>query len=260
VDRGGRPRSPPGARRAIDAGRRPPDGHAFPRGSDDPGLELLPDALHGQAAAPLLFVAAVGRRAGLAALGEGRADAAACAHAAPDSGDPDLSHIAASLPGAAVVLVNAFVRDLGLVVWTGNPRKIDGVRDLGRRGLRFVNRQPGSSTRAFTDVALSGAEIEPAGVVGYRDEVWTHWAVALRVLRGEADVGVATRAVASALSLGFIPLARERLDLVIPKARFFQPPFQALIEAVRSERFRRGLERLGGYDWGRAGRVVGELA
>jgi putative molybdopterin biosynthesis protein len=50
----------------------------------------------------------------------------------------------------------------------------------------------------------------------------THWAVALRILRGEADVGVATRAVATALSLGFVPLTRERFDLVVPKESFFR--------------------------------------
>jgi molybdopterin molybdotransferase/putative molybdopterin biosynthesis protein len=66
--------------------------------------------------------------------------------------------------------------------------------------------------------------------------------------------------VAAALSLGFVPLARERFDLVIPKTRFFQPQIQALIEAVRSERFRRGLERLGGYDWERTGHVLGEVS
>ena len=132
--------------------------------------------------------------------------------------------------------------------------------DLPRRGLRFVNRQPGSGTRAFTDDALAAAGVEQAGVVGYRDEVSTHWAVALRILRGEADAGVATRAVAAALSLGFVPLTHQRFDLVIPKESFFQPPIQALVEAVRSERLRRELERLGGYDWTQSGRVLAELA
>ena len=191
----------------------------------------------------------MGSLGGLAALGAGRADVAACAHVTPGSGEPDLSHIPRYLPGRPTVVVNVFSRELGLVVWTGNPRKLEGVGDLTRRGLRFVNRQPGSGTRAFTDEALAAAGVEQAGVVGYREEVSTHWAVALRILRGEADVGVATRAVASALSLGFVPLTRERFDLVIPKESFFQPPIQALIEAIRSERFRRELERLGGYDW-----------
>ncbi len=237
-----------------------PEGGLFLAGSDDPALEILPDALRGQAGHPLLFVATLGRLGGLAALGEGRADVAACAHVVAASGEPDLSYIAPRLPGIPAVVVNAFVRELGLVVWTGNPRKIEAVGDLGRRGLRFVNRQLGSATRAFTDEALAAAGVEQGGVLGYREEVSTHWAVALRILRCEADVGVATRAVAAALSLGFVPLARERFDLVIPKTRFFQPPIQALIEAVRSERFRRGLERLGGYDWERTGRVLGEVS
>ena len=242
------------------AGVTLPAGALFLAGSDDPALEILPDALRGQAGHPVLFVATLGRVGGLAALGQGRADVATCAQVEAPSGEPDLSYLSALLPGHPAVVVNAFVRELGLLVWTGNPRKIDGVGDLGRRGLRFVNRQPGSATRAFTDEALAAAGVEQGGVVGYREEVSTHWAVALRVLRGEADAGVATRAVASALSLGFVPLARERFDLVIPKVRFFQPPIQALIEAVRSERFRRGLERLGGYDWERTGRVLGEVS
>jgi excisionase family DNA binding protein len=119
-------------------------------GSDDPALELLADALRDQAEKPVLFTATLGRGGGLAALREGRADVAVCAHAAPASGEPDLADIARALPGRALVVVTVFGRELGLVVWTGNPRKLEGVRDLGRRGVRFVNRQPGSATRAFT--------------------------------------------------------------------------------------------------------------
>ena len=237
-----------------------PAGSLFLAGSDDPALELLPDALHGESSAPVLFTATLGSVGGLQALADGRADVA-CAHLVDrTSGEYNLPVIHRYLPGRPVVVVNLFHRELGLVVWTGNPRKLQGVEDLGRRGLRFVNRQPGSGTRAFTEEALAAARIETGTVAGYRDEVSTHWAVALRILRGEADVGVATRAVASALSLGFVLLTRERFDLVIPKDTFFQPPIQALLEAIRSERFRRGLERLGGYDWGQTGRVMGEVS
>ncbi len=229
-------------------------------GSDDPALELLPDALHGEAGRPFLFTATLGSVGGLHALAAGRADVA-CAHLVdPVSGEYNLPQLPRYLPGRPAVLVNLFHRELGLVVWTGNPRKVEGVADLGRRGLRFVNRQSGSGTRAYTDEALGRAGIASTSLVGYREEVSTHWAVALRVQRSEADVGVATRSVAAALSLGFIPLTRERFDLVVPKDAFFRPPVQALLEAVRSDRFRRGLERLGGYDGGQTGRVLGEVA
>jgi excisionase family DNA binding protein len=229
-------------------------------GSDDPALELLPDALHGEPGRPFLFTATLGSLGGLQALAAGRADVA-CAHLVdPVSGEYNLPQIPRYLPGRPAVLVNLFHRELGLVVWTGNPRKIEGVADLGRRGLRFVNRQPGSGTRAYTDEALARARIASASLAGYREEVWTHWAVALRVQRTDADVGVATRSVAAALSLGFVPLTHERFDLVVPKDAFFRPPVQALLEAVRSDRFRRGLERHGGYDGRQTGRVLGEVA
>jgi hypothetical protein len=47
--------------------------------------------------------------------------------------------------------------------------------------------------------------------------------------------------------------------MVIPREGFFRPPVQALVEAVRSDRFRRRLEGLGGYDTAQAGRVLAEV-
>ena len=38
------------------------------------------------------------------------------------------------------------------------------------------------------------------------------------------------------------------------------PETERALTAIRSERFRRGLERLGGYDWAQTGRVLGEVA
>ena len=56
-----------------------PSGGLFLAGSDDPALELLPDALRGEAAHPLLFVATLGRVGVWQALARGRADVAGCA-------------------------------------------------------------------------------------------------------------------------------------------------------------------------------------
>lgn len=245
-----------GARRGSRPARPGQTEALFAAGSDDPAIEWLLDALAG---GPLLFTATLGSEGGLRALGEGRADLAWTHLVDPDSGEYNVAQVPRYLAGRPAVLVNFFHRDLGLVVWTGNPRRLEGVGDLARRGLRFVNRQPGSGTRHFVDAALARAGVAPDAVTGYRDEVSTHWAVGLRVLRGEADAGVASRAVAHALSLGFVPLTRERFDMVIPKDGFFRRPVQVLIEAVRSDRFRRRLEGFGGYGTAEAGRVRAEV-
>jgi putative molybdopterin biosynthesis protein len=192
-------------------------------------------------------------------VGEGRADLAWAHLVDPDSGEYNAPLAPRYLAGRAAALVNLFHRDLGLVVWRGNPRKLGGIGDLGRRGLRFVNRQAGSGTRHYVDTALARERTSPGAVAGYKDEVSTHWAVGLRVLRGEADVGVATRSVAQALSLGFVPLVRERFDMVIAKDVFFRPAVQRLLEAVRSDRFHHRLDALGGYDAAEAGRVLAEV-
>lgn len=240
-------------------GRGPQGASLLAAGSDDPALELLPDALRGEPGAPILFTAAVGSAAGLTRLGAGEADLAWTHLVDPDSGEYNLPLLPRYLAGRAAVVVNVFHRELGLVVWTGNPRKLGGLPDVARRGLRFVPRQPGSGTRHFVDAAMARAGIDPTTVAPAGDEVSTHWAVGLRVLRGEADAGVATRSVAHALSLGFVLLTRERFDMVVPREAFFRPPVQALVEALRSDRFRRGLDRLGGYDARQAGRVLAEV-
>jgi excisionase family DNA binding protein len=232
----------------------------FLAGSDDPALDLLAEVLATQAEAPMLFTARVGSLAGLQALAAGRADVA-CVHLVdPESGEYNGAGLGRHLEPRPSALVNLFHRDLGLVVPRGNPRGLTSLADLGRAGLRFVNRQPGSGTRHFVDLALARAGVEAERVDGYRDAVSTHWAVALRVLREEADVGVAARSAAHALGLGFVPLVRERFDMVIPKDAFFRPAVQALVEAVRSNLFREGLERLGGYDARQSGRVLAEVS
>jgi excisionase family DNA binding protein len=232
----------------------------FVAGSDDPALDLLAELVATRPEAPMLFAARVGSVAGLEAVGTGRADVA-CVHLVdPESGQYNGAALGRHLGPRPSALVNLFHRDLGLVVPPGNPGGLASVADLGRAGLRFVNRQPGSGTRRFVDLALSRAGVVPARHAGYQDVVSTHRAIGLRVLRAEADAGVAARSVAHTLGLGFVPLVQERFDMVIPKDAFFRPAVQALLEAVRSDAFRAGLGRLGGYDARQSGRVLAEVS
>jgi molybdate-binding protein len=78
----------------------------------------------------------------------------------------------------------------------------------------------------------------------------------LKILRAEADVGIASGTAAQLLGLDFIPLTRERFDIVIPKARFFSTGVQVLLEIVGSRDFRGRVESLGGYDTSDSGRMI----
>jgi molybdate-binding protein len=80
--------------------------------------------------------------------------------------------------------------------------------------------------------------------------------VGLRVLGGAADVGLATRTTAQLLGLDFIPLTRERFDLLVPKDRFFTRGIQALLGIIGSRAFRERVDTLGGYDVTESGRII----
>ncbi|HXF75136.1 MAG TPA: substrate-binding domain-containing protein, partial [Methylomirabilota bacterium] len=94
-------------------------------------------------------------------------------------------------------------------------------------------------------------------VKGYGDEVFSHLEVAARIKAGLADVGVGVRAAASICGLDFVPLQRERYDLVIPKAYYETlSGLQVLLDTMVSKPFRDELEALGGYDTRDTGKIV----
>jgi molybdate-binding protein len=69
-------------------------------------------------------------------------------------------------------------------------------------------------------------------------------------------VGLATRTTAQLLGLEFVPVTRERFDMLVPKERFFTKPMQGLLSLVASRQFRERVAALGGYDVAESGRIV----
>ncbi|MFQ5657094.1 MAG: substrate-binding domain-containing protein, partial [Candidatus Methylomirabilales bacterium] len=111
-------------------------------------------------------------------------------------------------------------------------------------------------TRLYLDQELARLGISPHQINGYQSHVATHLEVGLKVLRGEADVGVATHTTARLLGLDFGPLTRERFDILIAKERFFSRGVQALLDIVGSRGFRTQVEALGGYETSESGRIL----
>lgn len=224
-------------------------------GSDDPSLGILRELIASRLTPASLFFATVGSSAGLAAIRDGVADLALAHLLDSITGEYNLPFLAEIVPPRPVV-VALFYRELGLVVRPGNSLGIRTVADLARPGLSIINRQMGSGTRVYLDQELLRLGIDPKQIGGYDRHVTTHVEVGLKILRGDADAGIATRAAARLLGLGFTPLTRERFDVVIAKERFFMRGVQALLETVSSREFRTRVEALGGYDTTESGRIL----
>jgi putative molybdopterin biosynthesis protein len=224
-------------------------------GSDDPSLAVLRDLFERQTQPASFFLNTAGSSGGLAALRSGVADFATSHLLDPSSGEYNLPFVKNQL-GATAVVVQLFYRQLGLVVPSGNPMKLRTLADLTRPKLRMINRQVGSGTRLYLDHALGRLKIDSRKLHGYEVSVATHFEVGLRVLRGEADAGLATLTTARLLGLDFVPLARERFDAVMLQERFFSPAIQTLLSIVGSREFRACLDALGGYDSAESGRII----
>ena len=224
-------------------------------GSDDPSLGILHDLYESETQTSSFFMTTVGSSRGLAAIRSGMADFATAHLLEPArTGTDDLSVQELLLSGT--VVVELFYRELGLLVAAGNPKNIKSLRDLVRPNRRIINRQPGSGTRIYLDQELSFARLDAKKISGYDTVVSTHLEVGLRVLRGAADVGLATRTTAQLLGLDFIPLIRERFDMLVPKDRFFTRGIQVLLGIVGSREFRKRVDSLGGYDVTESGRII----
>jgi hypothetical protein len=138
-------------------------------------------------------------------------------------------------------------RTQGLMVKPGNPKKLTRLTDLGKSGVRFVNRQPGSGTRLCLDFLLGQQGVQPAQIHGYAHEEFTHAAVAATVASGMADVAFGIVAAAREQELDFVPVVNEHYYLAARATVLTRPGVRALLEFLDSREFRRLVNNLAGY-------------
>jgi excisionase family DNA binding protein len=158
--------------------------------------------------------------------------------------------------GDLPAVVNFSRREQGLLLAKGNPKNINAVADLGKKGLRIVNRGQGTGTRRLLDRELEKAGLEGKNIQGYDRELGRHLDVGLEILAGRADSAPGIRAVAGLLGLDFLPLRWERFDLLISKQRFFEKKVQLFLGLLHEKSFLDLVETLEGYDLSLCGRVV----
>jgi putative molybdopterin biosynthesis protein len=225
-------------------------------GSHDNSLDVLANQLKINHSELTLSSSHVGSMGGLMAIKRGVCHLAGTHLLDTEDGSYNISYLAKYLPDAAVKLVHLVQRDQGLIIPPGNPKRIKGIEDLGRKDLTFINRQVGSGTRILLDYKLKQLNIKAAAINGYQNEEFTHMAVAVSVLSGAADAGLGIYAAARALNLDFIPVVTEQYDLAIPLEYFETAPIQILLEIINSQKFKQQVQALGGYNTENTGKVI----
>jgi putative molybdopterin biosynthesis protein len=226
-------------------------------GSHDNILDLMANHLYRKRPIVRISSAHVGSMGGIMAIRRGEAHIAGTHLLDEETGEYNISFIKRFLKDTPLQLINLCYREQGLIVARGNPKKIQGFKDIAEKQYTFINRQNGAGTRILTDKLLRDENISPGQITGYGHEEYTHMSVAAAVANGSVDAGLGIRAAANALDLDFVPIAEERYDLIVPSIFLDDTKVNTILELMReSKEFGAAIVALGGYDLRDCGRVI----
>lgn len=172
-----------------------------------------------------------------------------------ETGEYNISYIKRYLGNEKMALIKFVKRSQGLMIPKGNPKGIQGIDDLAREDIQFINRQRGAGTRILLDYYLKEKEIEASRIKGYDREMTTHMAVAAAVANGTADCGLGVYSAAKSMGLDFIPVAWEDYDLLIHQKDLENQEIVQLIKTMKNIEFLKIIEGLGGYDTKNIGEI-----
>ena len=152
------------------------------------------------------------------------------------------------------VLVHFCARDQGLLVAKGNPLGIGSVTDLKSKKLRVAVRPEGAGAQLLLLALLKrdGLALRDLGKTLLAP---TGPDIAQAIRAGHADAGIATRAVATAAGLDFIPLVTERFDILMRQRDSYRPALRTFLDIIAKPVFAARAAELGGLDVSRAGQV-----
>jgi putative molybdopterin biosynthesis protein len=141
--------------------------------------------------------------------------------------DANVEAVRRSVQTHDAVLIAFVRREQGFVVAHGNPLDLSAIADVVERRARL----------ALRPVCPTGPDIAQA------------------IRAGHADCGIATRSVANAAGLGFVPIMWEDFDLLLHQRDYFRAPMQAFFRFLSSSEFKARAQEAGGYDVSRGGQV-----
>jgi putative molybdopterin biosynthesis protein len=221
-------------------------------GSHDPLLEwALRESGSG------LATLAVGSEAGLARFAAGEA-VAACMHLhALEDAEVDANVAAMAVRGDMqdAVLIAFCRREQGFLVAPGNPLKLTSIDDVIAKRTRISMRPQGAGAQLLLLALLHRAKGALDQLAAVSPVCPTGPDIAQAIRAGRADTGIATRGVANAAGLDFVPIVWEQFDLAMRQRDYFHPPLQALLRFMGADALAARARELGGYDISAAGSV-----
>jgi len=215
-------------------------------GSHDLALDIVISAVAERDFSARTIV--VGSQGGASAAARGECDIAPV-HLVDTSEGPTQGQYNVHLQKPGLRLVPGWRRMQGIVYRKGDKRfegktAAEAVRTVaGDMSCVMINRNAGSGTRVLVDKLLAEAGLSrPAG---YANQPKSHNAVAVGVVQGRADWGVAIEPAAKLYGLGFLPLAPEQYDFLIVESRLKRPAVQAFLDALQDEAVRNRIRAIG---------------
>ena len=216
-------------------------------GSHDLSIDILSSVMKQHDGQSSVTPSHTGSLAGIMAIRRGDAHVAGIHLLDPASGtynDPDIRKW---LKGMTIVKLPFLKRKQGLIVPSGNPEQVTGIRDIREKELHFVNRQKGAGTRVLFDHLLKQENIQQDEIKGYQREMFTHLSVAAEVMVDPKACGMGIYSAAQAVGADFVPVDDESYDVIMTEDFFNSDRGQKLFQALRSETFKEQVEALGGY-------------
>ncbi|HVV39822.1 MAG TPA: substrate-binding domain-containing protein [Nitrobacter sp.] len=152
-------------------------------------------------------------------------------------------------------VISFVTREMGLMVKRGNPLKINALKDIANKTVRFVNRDHDSGTRLLFDQLLALQGIDEADINGAQQIEFTHAAVAAYVASGMADVAFGVEAAARHFNLDFIRLLTEDYVFVCRQPFLETEAMQRVLDLMKGREFHQAIAALPGYEATNTGAV-----
>jgi len=234
------------------AGLTRPEPAPIVGGSHDPLLEwALRESGSG------LATLAVGSEAGFSRFTSGETIAAAIHLHALEDAEADANVAAMKSRGDLedAVMIAFCRREQGFLVASGNPLKLGSIEEVAKKRARVAMRPKGAGAQLLLLTLLHRAGLSLDELTATAPACPTGPDIAQAIRASRADTGIATRGVANAAGLDFVPIVWEPFDLVMRQRDYFQPPLQALFKFLHSDELATRARELGGYDLSVAGAV-----